>query len=101
MILTVLLSTVSLASTSVAPPPTPSPNVVLRSPLRDTASDSRRCFNAKGQQAKDKSSAKMKNLGELPPGDLYLTVVRHVDHCGLSTIIRYGIGGNNERPARR
>ena len=43
-----------------------------------------------------------KKLGELPPGNLVLTVVRQEDGCQIPVIVRYGIGaGGTPAPAPR
>jgi len=38
-------------------------------------------------------TSKPKNLGELPPGNLQLAVMRSVDGCVEPVIVRYGFGG--------
>ena len=40
-------------------------------------------------------------LGELPPGDLLLTVVREVEGCRTPVIVRYGYGGAAPAPRQR
>jgi hypothetical protein len=51
---------------------------------------------------KDGKAAGLRRLGELPPGNLHLTVVREVDGCHEPVIVRYGIGmGERETPASR
>lgn len=38
-----------------------------------------------------------RKLGELPPGDLHLTVVREVEGCPEPTVVRQGYGAVKER----
>jgi hypothetical protein len=40
----------------------------------------------------------LRRLGELPPGQLTLTVFREVDGCPDPLIVRYGIGSPEARP---
>ena len=61
------------------------------------------CQNARpGVAASDSlyrsGSARAQRLGELPPADHILTVLRREDGCERPVIVRYGIGGD---PIRR
>ena len=40
-------------------------------------------------------------LGELPPGNLILAVVRNIDKCQVPVIVRYGIGAAAEPQQRQ
>jgi hypothetical protein len=49
--------------------------------------------NPSGEKARPvRPKAQPHKLGELPPGGLYLTVVRHVGHCQIPTLVRDGYG---------
>lgn len=50
-------------------------------------------------QAKPNRKAKMSKLTDLPPANLYLSVLRAVDGCQVPVIVRYGIGSTE--PGRR
>ena len=39
-------------------------------------------------------------LGELPPGDLHLAVMREVDGCQEPVIVRHDMGGSRAAPAQ-
>ena len=41
--------------------------------------------------------ARPRRLGELPPADLVLTVLRREDGCIVPVIVRYGIGATPDR----
>ena len=88
-LLTVLLS--ALQMVAATPPPQP-PKAVLRTPEPEITLDDLVCPKSKVQHARDWSRLRTRNLGELPPGDLHLTVVRRVGDCTLRTVIRTGIG---------
>ena len=42
--------------------------------------------------AEPTTRAKVKTLGELPPANHTLTVLRHVDGCPASSTVRYNVG---------
>lgn len=96
MLLTILLSTVSLSPAPVLP----SPNAVLRTPPRE-AFPAGPCLNAKGMEAADGPGTRLRNLGELPPGGLYLTVVRRIGNCQIPTLIGDGFGQIDRGSRRR
>ncbi len=65
---------------------------------RPTEAKSHRLPIARGcptlvHQADTPSEAESKRLGELPPGNLVLAVVRGINGCPQPVIVRYGIGG--------
>jgi hypothetical protein len=84
MVPTILLAALPLAS--LPSMPVPDDPAGAQSGTRTA-----RCFNAKPQQA-DFGNTKGKKLGELPPANLYLTVVREINRCQIPVVIRYGIG---------
>ena len=51
------------------------------------------CLNTKIHQADADTRAKVKSLGELPPGNAYLAVDFRVNRCQVPVMIRYRIGG--------
>ncbi len=53
-------------------------------------------------QAKPGGKAKMSKLAELPPANMYLSVLRAVDGCQVPVVAAYGIGSTDrrERPRR-
>lgn len=66
------------------------------------------CPRSNFHYADKKGKAESRRLGELPPGDLILAVVRNVDGCQEPVIVRqnYGFdglrdGGEPERPRLR
>ena len=59
------------------------------------------CANSKVQWAgRSPARAKVHNLGELPPGDLLLAVVRDVDGCIEPAVVGYGYGAVVQRERR-
>jgi hypothetical protein len=66
---------------SAAPPAAP-----VTSPAPDT------CKRPDLHQAETPKRAKSRKLGELPPGDLILSVYNHVGGCMEPVIVRYGDG---------
>ncbi len=44
------------------------------------------------RQARGKQQVRSQKLGELPPGDLSLAVVREVNGCPQPTVVRQGYG---------
>jgi hypothetical protein len=53
------------------------------------------CDPARTVQAERRESPRLRKLGELPPGNVVLTVVREVGGggCAAPVIVRYGVGG--------
>ncbi len=54
--------------------------------------DQRECYGSIIHYAEEDKKAVPKRLGELPPGNLILSVVRDVAGCQKPVIVRYGIG---------
>jgi hypothetical protein len=50
------------------------------------------CKRADLHQAETPRRAENKKLGELPPGDIILSVYNHVEGCMEPVIVRYGDG---------
>lgn len=97
MLLTILLSIVSLAPAPVIAPP----NAVLRPPLRDDAPNVGPCLNANVKEAAERPRTRPRNLVELPPGGLYLTVVRRIGNCQIPTLVKHGFGAVDGGSDRR
>lgn len=57
------------------------------------------CEPAQAMEAAKRESPPAKKLGELPPGNTVLTVVREVDGCAVPVVVRYGVGGNRGKTA--
>jgi hypothetical protein len=86
------------ASISAAPQPLPPEQSVrpfngpvIEPPASSPASCRDQVRQAQGMQIKGRK------LGELPAGDLHLTVVREVDGCPEPTIVRQGYGAVRDR----
>jgi hypothetical protein len=54
----------------------------------------------KPRNAQSLEAARLRRLGELPPGDLTLTVVNQVGECMEPIVVRQGVGGLDGRPGR-
>ena len=67
-------------------------------PLKIGDAPMRPCENPRVQQADDRAKGEAKRLGELPPGDLVLTVMRGTGNCFRPVIVRRGIGAAGEEP---
>jgi hypothetical protein len=72
-------------------PASAAPSAPVTSPSTDS------CKRADLHQAETPSRAESKKLGDLPPGDLILSVYNHVGGCMEPVIVRYGDG---RRPVR-
>lgn len=57
----------------------------------------RPCENPHLQQADEDAKGEPKRLGELPPGNLVLTVMRGTGNCYRPVIVRRGIGAGGEQ----
>ena len=79
--------------------PAPSPTMA---PHRhaNSATPSRLCADLKVRPVRDPEAAKPRRLGELPSGDLTLTVVNRVGDCIEPAIVRQGYGVLNSRSGR-
>ena len=82
MRLSFLILSLAIPAAALAAPPAPS----LKPPPKCPAD--RMIFADEKGQAK----AQPRKLGELPPGQLYLSVDRNVAGCRMPVIVRYGIG---------
>jgi hypothetical protein len=91
--LVALALTLPAASSAEAPPPPAAP--AAASPRTAEAFvPSRICGDEiKLRTARSPGAAKLRRLGELPPGDLTLTVVNQVGDCMEPVIVREGYGG--------
>ena len=56
----------------------------------------RPCQDLRGQHAQKDGKGEAKRLGELPPGDLVLTVMQGTGRCFRPVIVRRGIGAAGE-----
>ncbi|HZF95799.1 MAG TPA: hypothetical protein VEZ20_13120 [Allosphingosinicella sp.] len=84
-----LLSAASSAAQPPAPAPAPARPPIAAPPSLGTGtclSDLRR------EAASTPATSRPRRLGELPPGDLQLTVMREVDGCHEPVIVRQGFG---------
>lgn len=69
--------------------------------LADSAMPSRLCAgDMKVRPIRAPDGPKARRLGELPPGDLTLTVLNRVGDCIEPVIVRQGYGAIDGRPGR-
>lgn len=69
--------------------------------LADAAIPSRLCGDdMKARPIRSPEGAKARRLGELPPGDLTLTVLNRVGDCIEPVTVRQGFGALDDRPGR-
>jgi hypothetical protein len=78
-----------------APPQAAAPNRAVRA-----AMPSRLCDDLKVRPVRSPEAAKPRRLGELPPGDLTLTVLNRVGDCIEPVTVRQGYGAFGDRPGR-
>jgi len=99
--LVALALTLPAASSAEAPGSQAAPaSRALASPS-SASLPSRICANdLRPRTARSPDSAKLRRLGELPPGDLTLTVVNQVGDCIEPVVVRQGYGGLDSRPGR-
>ncbi len=95
------------ASSAEAPPPparasAEAPARMLPLPRTDgRLVPSRICRDdMRPRNARSPDAARLRRLGELPPGDLTLTVVNQVGECMEPVVVRQGVGGFDGRPGR-
>lgn len=86
IVLAVFLS----ATTSAAQPPQPEP--AAREPLTGSTATGGPCRFADLRRHATGDRAQAQRLGDLPPGDLELAVVRSFDGCMMPVIVRQGFG---------
>ena len=87
-----LILAAALAGPSSAPsaPAAPAQAVTPRGPVAGPLANT--CRRADVLPADAPATPEAKRLGELPPGDLLLSVYREVDGCMEPVIVRYGDG---------
>ncbi|HET9639792.1 MAG TPA: hypothetical protein VFP12_11350 [Allosphingosinicella sp.] len=92
-----LALTVPPASSALpASPPSAAPHRIAGSVI-----PSRLCGDAmKVRPVRSREGAKARRLGELPPGDLTLTVLNRVGDCIEPMVVRQGYGAADGRPGR-
>jgi hypothetical protein len=73
-------------ATSAAEGPAPRPAAKVAAPARICPDDMRM------RNARSPEPVRLKRLGELPPGDLTLTVVNQVGGCIEPVVVQQGIG---------
>ncbi|MEA3065467.1 MAG: hypothetical protein QOJ27_1919 [Sphingomonadales bacterium] len=62
-------------------------------PAAKAAVPARLCSDAlRARDARSPAAAQLRRLGELPPGDLTLTVVHQIGDCIEPLVVRQGIG---------
>ncbi len=86
----------SAGSSLAQPAPAPSEPLVF-----GASEPQRECRSDQVHRAKRGDAPAARRLGELPPGNLELAVLREVDGCREPVIVRYGIGAAAGQPARR
>lgn len=91
-----VLIAVALPGGSIAAPPqASSAGRVIQPPATPRAECPDAYRQAKGQVLRPQL------LGELPPGDLHLTVQREVNGCPVPTVVRQNIGGVQSEPMEK
>ena len=99
MRLAFLALALTLPAASSALPAPPAAQAPHR--LGGSATPSRICRDdMKVRPIRSPEVAKPRRLGELPPGDLTLTVLNRVGDCIEPVIVRQGIGGFDGGPGR-
>ena len=93
MRLAFLTLALALPTASSALPAEPRPQAAAPTHLANRNVPSRICGDdLKVRPIRSPDSAKPKRLGELPPGDLTLTVLNRVGDCIEPVIVRQGVG---------
>jgi hypothetical protein len=94
----ILLAVLATPASSFSSPTQPQTNRAHSILARGAKLD---CAAAQVQHAlQDRKSPGFTKLGELPPGDLHLAVMREVDGCQEPVIVRHDIGGRPAAPAQ-
>jgi hypothetical protein len=89
------------AASSAAQPPASAP-APARPPVAATPSlGTGTCLRDMRRDAEGRSAARANRLGELPPGDLQLTVMHVIDGCYEPVIVRQGFGAVGGEARRR
>jgi hypothetical protein len=97
ILLTALLIPGSASAADPVPPPPPAG---ILSPGAKNTVTGEPCMPANVVRARPGDSPRANKLGELPPGDLLLAVLREEDGCHVPVIVRHGVG-MNAAPAPR
>jgi hypothetical protein len=91
----------TLPAASSALPARSRPTAPAPHRLADAAIPSRLCGDdLKVRPVRSPEGAKARRLGELPPGDLTLTVLNRVGDCIEPMTVRQGYGALDDRPGR-
>jgi len=93
-------ATMTLLTAAAPQPQAKSPAPSLPSPPRLGVQVSERDCPTTQVHHADRSSTqglRANRLGELPPGNLELTVMQEVDGCQEPVIVRYGVGAAEEK----
>jgi len=69
------------------------PVAVVQTPKAKTTSAGERCQQSDVILAQPREAPRSEKLGELPPGDLVLAVLRGSKGCYIPVIVRRGYGG--------
>jgi hypothetical protein len=96
----IVLPLILAALPAAAAPPAPSAEAPPVDRMAPPAADT--CARGGVYQAETPKAPESRKLGELPPGDLLLSVYNQVDGCMEPVIVRYGDGRvpSAEQPAR-
>ncbi|MGZ8284796.1 MAG: hypothetical protein ACXW27_07230 [Allosphingosinicella sp.] len=101
MRLAVFALALALPAASSALPVPPRATASAPHRLADSAVPSRFCRDdLKVRPIRSPEGAKARRLGELPPGDLTLTVLNRVGDCIEPVTVRQGYGALDSRPGR-
>lgn len=92
----VLLSAFLISGSAAAadPPPRAAPPAGILSPDAKNSATGQPCQRSNVVPARPGESPRPNRLGELPPGDVVLAVLRQEDGCYKPVIVRYGVGTN-------
>lgn len=89
------------AASSALPAASPSERAAVPHRLASAAVPSRICGDdMKVRPIRSPEAARARRLGELPPGDLTLTVLNRVGDCIEPVVVRQGYGAIDGRPGR-
>jgi hypothetical protein len=98
----ILLAVLATPASTFSHPPQSRADREISIPTRGAKLD---CVANRVQHAvQGQRKPEFKQLGELPPGDLHLAVMREVDGCQEPVIVRHDMGGlraEPTQPARR
>jgi hypothetical protein len=92
-----MLAALLSAASSAAQPPAPARPPIAVPPSLGTGT----CLSDLRRDAASRPGAsRPRHLGELPPGDLQLTVMREIEGCREPVIVRQGFGAVREEGRR-